>query len=267
MATMFNGIRKLIKAFTIMVFFLFGLWLLQVVYFPQAVAKRSDRILDRHEGENVFRNILSEKGAIFRGHFHMVDEYVSQPEPNPPLCLTCHGTYPHSKEKKVRSLLNSHAGFLACAVCHVQKDSVQNGFSFAWIDRETGKMSSSATGAYGKYPAKLFPIIVSDGGGESVFRPISKEAAQQYLEVKDKYTPDQVAQAKVKLHSGISKKPVYCTECHKKDGYLPFDQLGFSPNRVQHLVSTEVAGMLEKYDTFYLPSVIDFEFSVQGQLQ
>jgi len=252
----------LIKGLVVVAFSLFGLWLLHVVYFSQAVAKKGVGV-SRPVPENVFREILTDKGTVSRGHFHMIDEYVSQPEPNPPLCLTCHGTYPHGKEKKVRSLLNFHTGFIACAVCHVRKDSVDKNFSFAWVDRETGQMRSTVEGAYGKYPARLFPIVVSDGGEKSVFRPITKEAAQQYLEVKDKYTPDQVAQAKVKLHSGISKKPVFCTDCHKQDGYLPFAQLGFSENRVQHLVSTEVTGMLEKYDTFYLPSVIDFSFGLK----
>ncbi len=257
---MASGIKKLIKALLIVVFISFGLWLLRVVYFPQAVAKKSFRISERPKGENVFREILTEKGTISRGHFHMVDDYVTQPEQNPPLCLTCHGTYPHSKEKKVRSLLNFHTGFIACAVCHVRKDSMENNFSFAWVDRETGQVSSSVKGAFGKYPAKLFPITVSDSGEKTVFRPITQKAAQQYLEVKDKYTADQVAQAKVELHTGISKKPVFCTDCHKQEGYLPFAQLGFSENRIHHLVSTEVTGMLEKYDTFYLPSVIDFRF-------
>jgi len=47
-------------------------------------------------------------------------------------------------------------------------------------------------------------------------------------------------------------------DCHKKDGYLNFVKLGFPKNRVDHLVSTEVASMITNYETFYLPEVIDF---------
>ena len=47
-------------------------------------------------------------------------------------------------------------------------------------------------------------------------------------------------------------------DCHKKDGYLDFAKLGYPRNRVDHLASSEVASMIEKYETFYLPAVIDF---------
>jgi hypothetical protein len=47
-------------------------------------------------------------------------------------------------------------------------------------------------------------------------------------------------------------------DCHKKDGYLDFSKLGYPRNRVDHLSSTEVASMIQKYETFYLPEVIDF---------
>jgi hypothetical protein len=43
-----------------------------------------------------------------------------------------------------------------------------------------------------------------------------------------------------------------------KDGYLNFIELGFPLKRVNHLNSTEVVGLIEKYKTSYLPSEIDF---------
>ena len=87
---------------------------------------------------------------------------------------------------------------------------------------------------------------------------MDEKAARQYIKIKDKFNPDQSAQAKIKLHEHISSKPVFCSDCHQKDGYLDYAKLGFPTQRINHLNSTEVVGMIEKYKTFYLPSEIDF---------
>ena len=113
-------------------------------------------------------------------------------------------------------------------------------------------------GQFGKYPAKIFPARRTIRGQSRIFQPVEEKEAEEFLSLKDKFTPDQMAQAKIKLHEGVSKKPVFCNECHKKNGYFDFVKLGFPKNRIDHLTSTEVAGMIEKYETFYLPEAIDF---------
>ena len=258
-------LRRLMKTVCVLLFMLFAIWLLQIVYFPKAGIDKGLATPKTAEKEGVFGEILVEKDPVPRGHFHMVDEFILQPEPNPPICLTCHGTYPHSKEKRVRSFLNFHTAFVSCSVCHVRKGADDNAFSFAWVDHATRAITAKVEGGYGKYPAKIYPITVSDKGERGIFRPVTEKAARQYLELKDKYTPDQIARAKAELHRGISDKPVVCNECHKKDGYLDFAQLGFPDKRIIHLVSTEVTGMIEKYQTFYLPSVIDFSGDVPSR--
>ncbi len=253
----------LIKAVYILPFILFAAWLLQLLYFPKLEviklgAARLAPMLEPSGEQDVFSKILMSREPVSSGHFHMIDEYISQPESMAPLCLTCHGNYPHSKEKKVRALLNSHTGFIACAVCHARKEPGTKDIIFSWVERETGEIVNTVKGQYGKYPAKIFPIQIDARGKKKIFRPVEENAARQYLKIKDKYNPDQAAQAKIKLHEHISTKPVFCSDCHKKDGYLDFTQLGFPTQRVNHLNSTEVVGLVEKYKTFYLPSVIDF---------
>jgi len=248
-----------LKAIYLLPFLFFGLWLIQLLYFPQLEAKKIMEITRHKEKDkNIFRTILEENGPVARGHFHMVDEYITKPEPNPPLCLRCHGTYPHSKEKKVRAILNFHTGFIACAVCHARKDPGDKSIDFGWIDRQTGEIVEQVQGEYGKYTAKIFEIQITAEGQKKIFRPVDDETARQYLLIKDEYSPDQVAQAKIKLHEHISSKPVFCSDCHKKDGYLDYAKLGFPTQRINHLNSTEVVGMIQKYKTFYLPSEIDF---------
>ena len=247
-----------VKAVFAIFLFVFGLWLLQMLYSPHLEAHKAAQAPVRAEEEGIFRKILKSADRKPQPHFHMVDEVVHQPEPFQPICLSCHGTFPHSKGKKIRSLLNFHTGFMACAVCHYRRDPADKTFSFVWVDRVTGIISRKAQGEYGKYPAKIFPARSTVENAEMVIHPVSVKAAREFLELKDKFTPDQMAEAKIKLHEQISQKPVSCMDCHKKAGYLNFARLGFPKNRVNHLASTEVASMIEKYETFYLPEVIDF---------
>ena len=119
MSTVGSAIKKfsafLFKFFTILLFCIFGLWLLQMVYFPELEVKKAAVAAPPSEKDDLFGHILEHDEQIPQNHFHMVDEYISQPEPYHPVCMTCHGAYPHSKEKKVRSLLNAHTGFVACS--------------------------------------------------------------------------------------------------------------------------------------------------------
>ena len=247
-----------VKAIFAIPLFLLGLWLLQMLYTPDTQAHKSTQTSKPAEDEGIFRKILKNDQRQPRAHFHMIDEHLDQPEPYQPICISCHGTFPHSKEKKVRSLLNFHTGFMACAVCHYRKDPADKTFSFVWVDRVSGTTSRRANGEYGKYPAKIFPARTTAENAEMIIHPVNEKSAREFLELKDQFTPDQIAQAKIKLHEQISQKPVFCIDCHKKDGYLSFKNLGYPKNRVNHLVSSEVAGMIGKYETFYFPEVIDF---------
>ena len=248
----------ILKAVFVLPLLAFGIWLLQMLYFPEVKAGKAEMPLRAVSADIMFRKIWQETEPVSSDHFHMVDAHIFEPGPYEPICRTCHGTYAHSKDKKIRSLLNFHEGFLACAVCHVRKDPADETFSFTWVDRETGTIVTAVEGEYGKFPAKIFPEKTSARGQVTIIRPISEKSAQAYLQYKDQFTPDQVAQAKAKLHEHISKKPILCIECHRKKGYINFVQLGFPQNRVDHLTSSEVATMIEKYETFYLPEVMNF---------
>jgi hypothetical protein len=248
----------LIKTAIIIPLVALGLWLLKSLYLPPVEAKKVPELVKTSPDAGIFQKILMDEKPVSGGHFHMLDGAITQQEPFHPLCTNCHGTYPHSKEKKVRALLNFHTGFMACSVCHVRKAPDDQDYFFVWVDRQTGLTAMQVKGSFGKYPAKIFPMQVTAGGQKRVFRPVDEKAAAEFLKLKDKFTPDQMAKAKIKLHEGVAKKPVFCTECHKKNGYFDFAQLGFSKNRVDHLVSTEVASMIEKYETFYIPESIDF---------
>ena len=247
-----------IKIFSAVILVLFSLLLLKLLYFPDVKVEKSTDKEQHENGIDVIGEIVKQENELNRDHFHMIDANTGLMTHYEPICMTCHGTYPHSKEKKVRAFLNFHTGFLACSVCHTRKDLRNKKHVFAWVDHETGAISDTVEGGYGKYPAKIFPVEIKPDGSKIIVRPVNDRSAREYIRLKDTLSPDQIAQAKVKLHEHISEKPVFCTECHKKDGYFDFAQLGFPKNRIDHLTSTEVASMIDKYTTFYMPSVIDF---------
>ena len=264
-----NRIKRIglffLKIIYIIPFIGFGLWLISVVYFQGFDINAS--ISDYDEDDDMIKIIVKKKGSVPRGHFHMIDAYVEKQEPNPPNCVMCHGTYPHGKKKKIRSMLNLHTGFISCSVCHARQEGT-NGeaeataeseeIEFLWVDRETGEFRDAVEGEYGKFPAKIYPIKHTAQGPRRIFTPINAGAAQQFLKMRSELTSDQISEAKAKLHAPLSKKPVFCSDCHQKDSYIDYRKLGFPQTRVDHLVSSEFVGMINKYKTFYLPSVIDF---------
>ena len=72
-----------LKAIYMLPFLLFGLWMLQLLYFPQLEAKNIiEGATHKEEDKNVFRTILNQNGPVARGHFHMVDEYITKPFSN-----------------------------------------------------------------------------------------------------------------------------------------------------------------------------------------
>jgi hypothetical protein len=257
----------ILKAVYVIPFFALFLLLLGLVYLPD-LELDTPLSLSRYEPEpEEFQIIRPKKEGIPRDHFHLIDKWVEMREPNPPICVVCHGTYAHGKEKKVRAMLNLHSGFMACSVCHVRKkgaedeeaDETPDKFDeFLWVDRETGEMKKDVEGEYGKYPAKIYPVKHTEQGPRRVFTPIRAEAAQRFLEIRPDLTPDQVSEAKARLHKGISEEAITCKDCHKKDGYFDFEELGFPERRIKHLVSHEFVDMIDKYEEFHLPEVLDF---------
>lgn len=248
-------------------FVVFGLWLISIVYFQGFEFKKPFSGRNEKKDDEIFKIFVHKQETVPRDHFHMVDPHVEIPKENQAVCVICHGSYTHSKEKKTRAILNMHEGFISCYVCHSRQEDGHGGvkttqsgtrIKFLWVDSETGEFKNAVEGEYGKYPAQIFPIEYSGQGADHIFTPIKPEAAQAFLKLLPGLTSDQVASAKAKLHNPISKEPVSCADCHKKEGYLDFKSLGFPQQRIDHLTSTEFVGMFEKYETFYLPSVIDF---------
>ncbi len=247
---------------------IFCIWLLQLAYFPHLVyvpeffkmhPKVVETVRDLTGKEEMIKKIEQHSNPIPHGHFHITDEYIERMihelETDPPLCLKCHGTYPHSKNKKTRSFTNLHNGFMACEVCHIRKVSDDQDFFFAWADLKTGKLANHARGEQGKYQAKIVPVKKVDGDVVRLDEYVGEKFSQEYLEFQETYTPDQLAEVKKVHEHNLSKNPIVCLDCHKDRGYMAFEELGFSETRAIQLSSSEIPNMIEKYDTFFMPQM------------
>ena len=73
----------LFKTVYLLLFILLGVWLLQMVYFPELDIRKKIVISPPPETEDVFGKILRQTELDLSGHFHMIDTYVTQREPNP----------------------------------------------------------------------------------------------------------------------------------------------------------------------------------------
>jgi len=206
----------------------------------------------------MLNGLLKHDEAIYRGHFHITDKHLEWQKYSPPLCLKCHGIYPHIKNEKTMSFLNLHIGFTACEICHVRRSPENNNYSFKWVDLKTGITTVKVKGQYGKYKSRIVPVINNDGKEVRLDKFVSDKFQNIYFEMKDKkYTLEQQQDEVKNMHDeNLSRKPVTCLECHSKKGYLNFKELGFTQNRINQLVSSEVSRMVEHYETFYMPRML-----------
>jgi len=211
---------------------------------------------------DIFKKILATDTQIKLDHFHNIDPTIDVRRWVPNLCLVCHGSLPHSKNKDTRALYNMHTYFCACEICHVRGD----GLFFKWFDIKTGEAinkiservkEQTSTGTYsGNYGTKIIPCILEGPDLVRLDQPVTKEYAQEYLKIWSQYTYDQQSQAKLELHRQLTKEPVRCLDCHQKQNpYLDFERLGYPKHLCDEFTGTEVAKMVEKYKSLKLPTM------------
>lgn len=191
-------------------------------------------------------------------HFHNVDDTVKLVIAKQPICVTCHGTLPHGKSPDIRSFLNMHNYFMSCETCHIRRADVQSEVAYLWYDNMTEELVTKIDETkYGNYGARLVPVTTLNGELRRLDQPSNPDFIKEYLAQKDNLTPEEQGEAKVILHKDMSKKPVQCVECHRRDPYIDYVAVGYSKKRAESLYRTEAADMIERYMEFYLPTMFD----------
>ncbi len=252
-------IHPFMASLFIIQFSFFG-WLVWITYFRPLVME-SRLSGDPEDLEEV---LYETREDSLRGHFHNVDETINIERQNTSLCLKCHGTYPHSKARDVRSFLNAHAFFMACEVCHIRRDRGQV-VVYKWIKAGTGEELQVLDGPPGNYGGIIVPFLREKGHLKRLDQALNRKAILKYIESRNSLTADEAAELKLRIHKKISSRPVFCDECHRKKGYLDFEKLLYPPHRIEILTSTEVVGMIKKYKEFYLPTMFDPEMIMMNR--
>ena len=202
-------------------------------------------------------------------HFHNVVAAAPQPpEELRPVCFICHSDLPHSKNKRIRSLMNLHTQFLVCETCHI-KEKPGTTIVYKWYnplnsnppgpfygtsyDPETGSLSLGKD-----LISKIAPYFKSEKDGSLQLEIQVQDApmARDFVRVRDRLTPEQRGGITNKFHENIKPKGNECHLCHSENSILDFKQLGFVENRAENLKRLFVVGMIEKYESWYLPELV-----------
>jgi hypothetical protein len=192
------------------------------------------------------------------GHFHHIGRWYQSDKWN--FCVKCHGQTPHSRTPQLRAFLNMHNLFISCQVCHVREQADVELTRFGWADMTDGKVCPSpemANHPWGEYDAKIVPL----NGPEDRLRPITLDEeeifAEEFLKRRDTLGDQQKVIANKFIHRRCIETPVRCTDCHDATNmFLPYTALGYSSERAEFLVSTEVVDLVRRYETFHIPNLL-----------
>ncbi len=239
----------------------------QITFSPHgpAVLVPIQKKIEEAQRSAILEEVRRQEEYEVHRHFHNVVEYPQLPEKVRPVCYICHSDFPHSKNKKIRALLNMHTQFFVCETCHIEE---KKGASIVYIwynpftenpkgpffgtsyDPETGNLVDVADQF-----SKISPYFKINDKLESAIQIQDAPLAQDYMKVRDVLTPEQRDNVKKKFHINIKPKGHECKTCHAKKSILDFRKLGFAENRTVDLEQLNITGMITKYEKFYIPNL------------
>ncbi len=231
---------------------------------PAVIASVMEKIEPEMKSQILEEAERLEEAEIHR-HFHNIADFPQLPESERPVCYICHSDFPHSKSKKVRSLLNMHTQFSVCETCHIE-ETKEAEIAYKWYNPydknpkgpffgvsyipENGTLAMVED----KF-SKVAPFVKKDDVLESAIQIQDAPLAQDYMRVRDQLTPEQRDGVKKKFHVNIKPKGHECKTCHSKKSILDFKGLGFTNDRKVDLEQLNISGMITKYEIFYLPNL------------
>ncbi len=232
------------------------------------------KALVKTEESSILTEVRRQEEYEKHRHFHNVSYTPELPVNLQPVCYICHSDYPHSKNKKVRALLNMHTQFLVCETCHIEEqigvtiiykwynpmqENPSGPFFGTDYDPDSGRLIQVSD-----HFSRIAPYYLLDGKPVSAIQLQDSDIAMDYMKVRDQLTPEQRDNVKKKFHSKIKPKGDQCQACHVKKGILDFRGLGFSVNRAVDLEELNIRGMLTKYEKFYIPNLFSSDQKESG---
>lgn len=244
---------------------------------PALLAPIKEKLLQEKRSAILEEARHYQKMEIYRRFHHTVEIPLMPPEKRP-ACFICHSRYPHTKNQKIRSLMNMHTNFLVCETCHIKAregaaivhkwynpfvENPSGPFYGTSYDPETGFLTETEDIFARIAPYYVIAPTDSDsseavppGNLETVILRQDAPSAREYIKVKDTLTPAQRESAKIRFHANIKPKGHVCQTCHSKKGILDFRSLGFTEKRTKDLEHLNITGLITKYEEFYLPDLL-----------
>jgi hypothetical protein len=192
------------------------------------------------------------------GHFHHIGRWYQSDKWN--FCIECHGPIPHSRNVKERAFLNMHNLFISCQVCHVQETEGITPTRFGWIDMNNGTLKPNpemTEGVWGEYSVKIIQLKDSEDNSQPLKLEEEKGFAGEFRKNMNNLNDSQKVIGNKFIHRKCIENPVTCSDCHNiEKQFLPFTDLGYSKERADFLVSSEVVDMVKRYETFLIPNIL-----------
>ncbi|MEW6600901.1 MAG: hypothetical protein AB1499_08015, partial [Nitrospirota bacterium] len=206
-------------------------------------------------------------------------------------CRVCHPLHPHSRNLKVRAILNMHTGYMLCGLCHLKKETLGD-VIYEWKTPDKGSFTGEPYGRYTEIdPSKgssvleyiygLYRRLFGDEGAAEDTRPccmISRIAvfsekegtrtlvidtedpirAAGYLKRADDLSGAAKEEELKYFHRDITEHEfsVACNECHSAKGILDFKQLGYDDKKCSELRDMDVKRLETEYKIFHFPHML-----------
>ncbi len=228
----------------------FALWLIWLTFFREYFDTGITNELSREHyfaGDAISR---SEENT----RFHNIAISNADSTESPSTCVLCHQDMPHIQVKETRAFLNAHGYFMVCDVCHINQENNQV-VSYQWKEKDTGKYSKTVQKIG---TSQIAPVRVENGIVHALESDKVRSFVVDYLETNQPWDIDKDKDIVWELtHKQMLKNPITCMDCHtsEKKPFLPFTELAYTTTRIEELTRIEVAGMVKKYEHFYLPNL------------
>ncbi len=228
------------------------------------------------ETTGLLKKISNQRYSEKQRHFHNVPVENKVDMGKKPVCFQCHGDYPHSKKRMVRTLLNMHTQFVGCMTCHTDpRKKPEKDYAFRWlnysgievkgphfgtdVDPDTGYLIDTDD-----YYSKIVIYSRQDGKENLLEIPEDHPDAKEFIAMKDSVSDEDRDGIKKHFHEIVMGKGRFCTRCHtdEEKSYLPFRQLGFSEQRISDVTNLNIVGIVEKYREFYIPNLFNEKSSL-----
>ena len=224
----------------------------------------------------ILKKISQHRYSETQRHFHNVPKMDKVNMGNKPVCFECHGDFPHSKQKMIRTLLNMHTQFIGCMTCHVDpKKIAEKNYQFKWLNYSGIKVNgvpygtdvNPVTGYLVDTDDFYSKIVIYDNEineGSLIEITGDDPDVKEFLQVKDSLSDEDKEAIKKQFHARIMTKGRFCSRCHTEEvkSFMPFRSLGFSEKRIQDVTNLNIVGIVEKYNEFYMPNLFNTDKSL-----